>query len=364
MSASCGFRPRRPSNEPCEISYEVNNRSGKPRWWCYTHGCAAWDAQGKPVTACLGAGVTGPAPERTLTLDPGQYRGGVALWGAVDPVYNTGPEPRDCGVHVHARELAGGDKVVDRTYDEVVVEVDGRRYVVDAPSATSFVAASVFGLRLKALACPHCGDVHLDADEFAVHPHRKHQCNQCGRQFFDAEPSISNPCVELRRGLGYNGGHVVPSSRSLSVNQSDVRGLAIWGSNPAIVWTSDTPEQSGIHVHHTWDTTGAVLIDETYGFVTIDKVALHADQVRALMVQRSLPHLEGRIVSLCCPVCQREHFDRGIAALVPRATHTCEACGNEFGSRTGKRKVVANPILTRLEAIERRRPPGRRSEAA
>ena len=51
----------------------------------------------------------------TLDLHLDGYSGGVALWGAVPPVYDTTEKALDRGIHVHARKTSGGDKLLDET---------------------------------------------------------------------------------------------------------------------------------------------------------------------------------------------------------------------------------------------------------
>ena len=54
-----------------------------------------------------------------LLLDPTQYPGGIAIWGALPAVYDTSIAPQDSGVHVHARMVAGGEKSIDETFNIV-----------------------------------------------------------------------------------------------------------------------------------------------------------------------------------------------------------------------------------------------------
>ena len=60
---------------------------------------------------------------RRFKLNPAKFPGGVALWGAVEPVYNTAHVPADRGIHVHARLSPGKSKVIDHTYDAVELSV-------------------------------------------------------------------------------------------------------------------------------------------------------------------------------------------------------------------------------------------------
>ena len=50
-----------------------------------------------------------------MILNMDEYQGGVALWGAVPPVYDTTRLPLEHGIHVHARKEGAGLKDIDRT---------------------------------------------------------------------------------------------------------------------------------------------------------------------------------------------------------------------------------------------------------
>lgn len=351
MSAACGSA-NRPSTRPCNIGAEVKNRNGHPRWWCYTHGAPAWGPGGVQLDQCGGA-ASAQEPDDVLRLDPTQFAGGVGLWGAVQPVFNTGPEPSDWGVHVHARARPGGHKLIDQTYPRVVLEAAGIETEVDSQCATAYVVASVFGLELKRLCCPRCGGAHLDAEEFATSAHRKHQCNHCGRHFFDpdAEPSISNPLAGIAATIGGNVAPPIQSHQVLSLEQSDFTGgIAIWGSNQALLWTTDRPEEAGVHVH-AWSGSGELVLDDTFGSVSVDGLPFDPDQCRVLMVQQSLRFLRGRVVDLSCPSCGLPHFDRGPDALLPHSSHTCLGCREVFFGRNRHRLVVANPLVAAVRRL-------------
>jgi len=260
-------------------------------------------------------------------------------------VFNTGPDADDCGIHVHARNEPGGHKVIDETFREVVLELASGDVEVDAAAATAYVAAAVFGLELKALQCPHCGHDHLDADEFGAAAHRKHQCNSCGRHFFDPQgiPSISNPLARLATQSPLR--QVVMSTQTLSISQRQFPGgISIWGSNPAFLWTSERPEEAGLHVH-AWSASGKLVIDDTFGAVTVDGLAVDATMTRVLMVQRSMRYLRHRIVCLRCPRCGEPHFDAGADSMKPRPSHDCSTCGLNFLGRSRHRLLVSNPMV-------------------
>jgi hypothetical protein len=233
MSGACGM-VRRPSPDPCDIRAEIKNRNGTDRWWCNTHGAPAWDSGGGALLQCAGAGGALPEEENVLVLDPEKFPGGVGIWGAVNPVYAWGPDTSEHGVHVHARRFPGGPKEIDRTYQEVVLLAGDARHPVDAEAAVNVVFSRVIGVPLASLRCRWCSRVHLDAAEFAIEPHRRHQCNWCGRFFWADTASVSNPCEELQMLTGIERQGVVPSSAVIELEQNELGGLAIWGSNQAV----------------------------------------------------------------------------------------------------------------------------------
>jgi hypothetical protein len=146
------------------------------------------------------------------------------------------------------------------------------------------------------------------------------------------------------------------SSQSINLRQADYfDGIRIWGSNPAILWTSSQAEESGIHVH----AFGGTLIDDTFANVSIDGVSLDPAMTRVLMAQNTLPHIEGRVISANCPKCNAPHFDSGENAFTPHNVHCCDKCGNNFRVPGRVKKVICNPmcaILSRLE-VNAPRPP-------
>lgn len=343
MSGSCGRRPILPglrSADRCEIRTEMHKRNGSELWWCHIHGV---EANG-PDGPCSGASTPPLRPEDVFEIDLNEFPGGVGVWGATPPAMSWGPYANEAGVHVHARLEPDGPKDIDGSF--AVVRVTSGRHVVeiDEASAVAHLISSYVGQANVSLTCPHCGWFHLDRDQFAVSPHRKHLCNRCGRNFWAEELTISNPVAGAQERLGLEPPLLpLPTKASLRLTRADYGAVALWGSNPAIVWTAARPEAVGIHVH-ALDAGGQVVIDETYGNVEIDGVVLDPELVSLLMVQRALPETADRLRSLSCPRCGAAHADVGAAAVVPRNTFMCSACGQTFQS-PGRRKVACNPLL-------------------
>jgi transposase-like protein len=264
--------------------------------------------------------------------------------GAVEAVYDTSLVPPEVGIHVHARVAKNGQKEVDDTFDTVVVRLSPiEEAIITGDAAISYYLSRFLKREVKLLRCPHCGEAHLDAGYFAVKPHRRHMCQACGRQFNDIEKSISNPVALLR--VVQRNVAPVRAPRNLDIGQASYPGgVQIWASNPALVWTSDRPEEAGLHIH-LYDCSGEIAVDDTFDHVIIDGIQLNEAHIQHFMAQQALPHLSGKIVSLVCPRCDTPHFDFGDLAFFPHTEHTCDDCGQKFVSNGRRKLVVSNPFV-------------------
>jgi transposase-like protein len=354
----------------CNIVPVGRRRDGGTRYWCVAHHANATAKYGKPATKCVAADDTQVGPEESLDLDLSAYLGGIALWGSVPAVYDTTEKSADRGIHVHARAIKGGEKVIDRTYRKLRIPLtkdlisDGWAEV-DEIDAINFMVSSVFGFETITVNCPHCGFAHLDRDWFAVHPHRRHQCHGCGKQFSDSTVGIGNPLATLREMLRLPKAKLKPARKKALIKQTDFPGgLQIWGSNPAIMWTADRDEEDGIHVHafanvHEELPSG---LDDTFAEVVIDGISLNAVHTRTYMAQSAMPHLEGRVVGLNCPKCGEPHFDVDELAFTPHIDHICASCGTRFTARGQMKKTIGNPFVGVREKLAGNAPNPLRSD--
>ncbi|WP_147274947.1 hypothetical protein [Ferruginivarius sediminum] len=343
---------------PCEIQHAGKSRNGTDRWWCRTHGASATGRGGTRLPRCEHH-YLGRLPKDVFRYSPTDYPGGVAIWGAVPPIYNTSPYEEKPGIHVHARTEKDGPKCIDRTYDAVIATVSTNLFeyqdvLITKEAAVGYYVSHFLGRQITALRCTHCEALHTDQDYYAVEPHIRHQCNSCGRIFRASTRGISNPVAQYKyyfpqfrqtRSL------IIPD-RELNIQQSDyLGGVQIWASNPALLWTAEKPEEKGIHIHLYHANARRPVIDNTYSRVTIDGMTLDVTQIHYYMAQKTLSFLGNRIVSLTCPTCQSDHFDEGDWAFYPHEQHLCEHCGRAFKTTGRKRKVVSNPIRRTLELL-------------
>lgn len=331
----------------CRIQSVGKRRDGGTRYWCLEHRADATAKYGTRASSCRYAGVIPPEPSQILEIDLRHYSGGVALWGAVPPVYDTTSKPLDRGVHVHARAQPGGEKVIDATYREVhVAGLNSRRsvQVVSELSAIYYMVSRLFGFRTHLVVCPRCSHQHLDKDWFAVHPHQKHLCEGCGRTFTDTRRGIGNPLSPLANETALQ---PRPAAQSASIRQKDFPGgISIWGSNPAFIWTGAKAEEEGIHVHAFQDPdSDEPDLDETFSRLEVDGIELDPMMVRYAMAQSALPHVDGRLSSLECPKCGKHHFDDVPLAFDPHHPHVCERCSKEFDASGRLKKTISNPFV-------------------
>lgn len=339
----------------CLIHAADGQRAQDVRYWCSVHNASATGRYGRRLEICEAAHRDGSIG-KILELDPKDYPGGVALWGAVDPVYNTMLGEIDRGIHVHARLAPGDVKKIDESYAEVQLAynrdlIERRPLSITRETGVAYYISNVLDRTLSTLYCTYCGEAHLDADWFAVKPHRRHLCHSCN-SLFVAVRSISNPAIALQQFYKDNSRKILRATRVFDVRQRDFAGgMQIWASNPAILWTSSKPETAGIHVHANGEGQRQDE-DDTFDRVILDGIELPEKQLRLFMAQQALIYLTDKVVCLYCPSCGEPHCDTGEEAFVPHKTHTCHHCGNAFDTPQQRHKlVVSNPFIECLRKL-------------
>ena len=344
----------------CDVTPVGKRRDGGTRYWCLTHKADATAKYGRPALHCRAAHIAPVSADETMLLNIDDYPGGIALWGAVPPIYDTTRLPLERGIHVHARKTRNGVKHIDRTVRAVRLIGGGistSGVLLSELEAIYYMVSTFFGFEIRHVVCPYCGYSHLDKDWFSVHVHQRHLCAGCGKYFRDSIPGIGNPLCRIQRYFSSERGNLRTSSRSLNVKQRDFPGgIQIWGSNQAFVFTSEHGEEEGIHVH-AFEVDGETrALDDTYSEVVIDGISLDPVMVRTLMAQSALPHIENRIVSLACKRCLKLDFSVGDDAFTPKAGRTCSMCGDKLKASGRLRKAISNPILGVLDGLGRDAP--------
>lgn len=335
-------------------------KSGESRYWCTSHNASATTKYGVKLSECEVAYLQ-PPPTDPIIIRPDEYPGGIGLWGAVSPVYDTSNIPPERGIHVHARKDVGGRKSIDETYSEALLLAPNRFikekfFRITGKSAVSHYVSKFFKQKIITNYCTHCGSQHLDCEQFSLKPHRRHLCHQCQREFIDTTRVISNPIVELQEIFGDKSDSrpLKRSTDKIEFNQRDMAGgVQIWASNKAVLWTSPKEELEGIHIH-TYARPGEMPSnDETYGSVIIDGIELDETMLSFYMAQKSLSYLENKLTALTCPKCNNLHFDRSELAYTPHRNHVCETCGNTFIAPGSRKLVVSNPFVNTVSQLKR-----------
>lgn len=345
-------------SDDCHIVRVPEPRHGKAKYWCVSHEASATARYGGKMPRCEGA-YRSISEVRRFRLDPTAFPGGVALWGAVEPVYNTADVPAERGIHVHARLRTGKAKQIDDTFDAVELAVPRDLFsegtvLITGETAVAYYLSRFLKRQIVHIFCPYCDTPHLDSDWFSVKPHRVHLCHGCNKLFKQDVKRVSNPLEAVRHKLGDRdtGRSTVRAKGALDISQSDFpNGLQIWASNPALLWTSTRSEEEGIHVHGWKRRTVHPQLDGTFGTVRIDGIDLDEQQLRHFMAQNSLIYLRRKITSLRCPKCSAPKFDRADAAFRPRSNHVCDACGFKFDTPGHRRLVISNPFVETIAAL-------------
>ena len=217
----------------CLINPVGKRRDGGFRYWCSVHKADATAKYGQPSEHCRAAHISPASPEETLTLNMDEYPGGVALWGAVPPIYDTTRLPLSRGIHVHARKFGTSSKEIDLTVRAVHLQGGGipeQGFYLSELDAIYYMVSSVFGLESRHIVCSHCGCSHLDKDWFSVHAHRRHLCAGCGKYFMDSVHGIGNPIRYLQCKYNFKRKKPRRAERTLSIEQSEFPGgIQIWG---------------------------------------------------------------------------------------------------------------------------------------
>jgi hypothetical protein len=261
----------------------------------------------------------------------------------------------DFGIHVHARTFSDGAKEIDATFR--AVRLSGRQLptgglLISEIDAVYYMISGVFGFGVRDVRCVYCGYPHLDKDWFSIHPHRRHLCAGCGKNFGDSVIGIGNPIRATQETLGLVPRKPVKASKVLSLQQSEYPGgIQIWGSNAAIIWSSEKAEEEGIHVH-AFKADGEIANpDDTFSAVEIDGLRLDPAMVRTLMAQNSLPHLEARVIPLKCTRCGEMEFSCGEQAFTPVAARNCSKCHGKLIGPSRLRRTIGNPLIATLEQL-------------
>lgn len=141
---------------------------------------------------------------------------------------------------MHVRPKAGGMKSVDADFNAVSLHYSQdlglfnnseiTKVNVTPPAALEFLRAMVEERPMDCVNCSHCGYPHLDLGNFALQPHRKHFCGNCGRDStWSKEAIVSTPLKPLHDQLNVNAETVVPN-REINLDEYPDSRFVLWAS--------------------------------------------------------------------------------------------------------------------------------------
>ncbi len=303
--AMMGSFPARSGSDaklPCDMVNAGKFRNGADRWWCRTHQ-THWGrkadiqaAQELGEICCANRAQLMNYVVSPLEISLRQHAE-VGIWCSMPAAISTSEiKPRPPKIHVHVRDQESGPKSIDRDFTAISTLYtnnldlfDNRgitRVNITPPAAYEFVCALELGRPMDCIECSNCGYPHLDLGDFALKPHRKHFCGNCGRDStWSKLPIVSTPLKPLHDRFAKNLQYETPTA-SLDLDAYPECTYTIWASTPAIVWTAARPQEFGIHVHvH----RGAErIVDDTFGEVFLEGRSLDRSELIKKMIDRCI----------------------------------------------------------------------------
>ena len=126
--------------------------------------------------------------------------------------------------------------------------------------AVYYMVSSVFGFDTRHVQCTHCGYSHLDKDWFSIHPHRRHLCAGCGRNFRDTISSIGNPIRATQETLGCVGRDLRKRQKPFHFDSAIIQAAYRFGFQSRNHLVSEKPEEEGIHVQPTNERANSLIL--------------------------------------------------------------------------------------------------------
>ncbi len=250
---------------PCQIIPAGKFRNGAKRWYCKTHQIH-WGVKADyaAVTEAGDVMCSNHLTKMSYVVDPLEIEfkdfEEIGIWCSLPPALSSETiEQRAPQIHVHKRFSSKAKKVLDKDFAAIVCSYNENmglfenpeitKIQVTPPAAFEFVRSLEEGRTMSCVTCKKCGYPHLDLGDFAINPHKKHFCGNCGNDsIWSSEPIVSTPLKPLHDQFNNSNKYVSPER---TLNLDDYSGLKfeLWASTPAVVWTANRPQEKGIHVH-------------------------------------------------------------------------------------------------------------------
>ena len=287
---------------PCQIIPAGKFRNGAKRWYCKTHQIH-WGVKADYTAASESGEVrcSNHHTKMSYVINPLEIEfkdfEEIGIWCSLPPALSSEPiEKRSPKIHVHKRFSNKANKTVDRDFDAIVCSYNENlglfenseitRIQVTPPAAFEFVRSIEEGRNMSCITCKKCGYPHLDLGDFAISPHKKHFCGNCGNDsIWSTKPIVSTPLKPLHDQFSNSNQYTVPD-RTLCLDDYAELKFELWSSTPAVLWTAQRPQEKGIHVHVYKN--GKRIVDDTFGTVVFQGKELQRDELWKKMVQNTL----------------------------------------------------------------------------
>lgn len=177
-------------------------RNGAARHWCRTHQCY-WGTQAdladKLATQLLRCRQHASPMGYMLyppLFDPARFHASTLRLGPDGLLQLRARADDGDALMAHdAAALAIDCRALPGLFPPDIVQLN-----ITPPAAHAYVAALQAGAALDCSDCTRCGHPHLDLGSFALAPHRRHSCGQCGHDAsHSATPIVSSPLWRLRQ---------------------------------------------------------------------------------------------------------------------------------------------------------------------
>jgi hypothetical protein len=287
---------------PCQIVPCGKFRNGALRWYCKTHQVhwgtkadfAAVSESGE--VKCSNHLIHMSYAVNPLEVDFLEYEE-IGIWCSLPPGLSSKPiEPRAPKIHVHKRFSGKQKKVIDRDYDAIVCSYNQdlglftnpeiTKIQVTPPAAFEFVRSLEQGFYMSCVTCKRCGYPHLDLGDFAIKPHKKHFCGNCGNDSIWSQGEIvSTPLKPLHDQFNSSNDYVYPD-RQVNLDEFKGHHFDVWSSTPAVLWTANRPQEKGIHVHVYHG--GKRIVDNTFSSVIYNGEPLERRQIWERMITSTI----------------------------------------------------------------------------
>jgi hypothetical protein len=291
---------------PCDLVNAGKFRHGAARWWCRTHqtywGKLADHARYKTsgIMQCELHAEKMHYVAAPLTINPDDYKElrischlPAALSTEALSIESMGnAEPQ---LYVYACNHAD-EMVIDGVFPAVAIyysesiDLFGNGITmpvtITPPSALAFAHASALdsALELSCVNCCKCGYPHLDLGSFAVTPHKRHYCGNCGCDSTHSKGKIiSTPLKPLYDRFSVNAGHDI-ASNMLNLDEHSDCTFSVRAAMPAIIWKASRPQQLGISVQVYRNRKS--IIDGIFGGVIYQGKVLYRTKLLASMRNR------------------------------------------------------------------------------